>query len=76
MPNKRSKCQALRIFRGRQVAAAAAHGATVETIPLEAARQTMGPLADALTLDQLVSAERAVRELGWKPQAPSVLEEQ
>jgi nucleoside-diphosphate-sugar epimerase len=60
----------------RQVAAAAAHGATVETIPLEIARETMGPLADALTLDQLVSAERAVRELGWKPQAPSVLEEQ
>jgi nucleoside-diphosphate-sugar epimerase len=60
----------------REVAAAAAHGARLETIPLETARQSMGPLADALTLDQLVSAEKAVRELGWKPQAPSVLEEQ
>ncbi len=60
----------------KEVAAAAARGATVQTIPLEAARQTMGPLADALTLDQLISAEKAVRELHWRPQAPSVLEEQ
>jgi nucleoside-diphosphate-sugar epimerase len=60
----------------REVAAAAAHGARVETIPLETARQTMGPLADALTLDQLVSGEKAVRELGWQPHAPSVLEAQ
>jgi len=51
----------------KEVAAHAAGGAGVEFIPVEEARQTMGPLADALTLDQLVSASKAVNELGWKP---------
>jgi len=60
----------------REVAAVAGQGARVETVPLESARLAMGPLADALTLDQLVSGEKAIRELGWKPQAASVLEEQ
>jgi len=54
--------------------AAGAHG-EVETVPLEQARQTMGPLADALVLDQQISGERAQRVLGWRPQGPPVLEE-
>lgn len=59
----------------RQVAQRAARGARVEAIPLEEARKTMGPLADALTLDQLISARKAERELGWMPRAKGVLEE-
>ena len=60
----------------KRVAAAAAPGAKIEFVPVEIARQSMGLLADALTLDQLISATRAVGELGWKPEACSVLKEQ
>ena len=59
----------------KEVAAKAARGARVEFIPVEQARQTMGPLADALTLDQLISAHKAMQELGWVPKAKSVLED-
>jgi nucleoside-diphosphate-sugar epimerase len=57
------------------VAAAARTGARVESIPIEEARRSMGPMADALTLDQQISARKATRELGWAPKAKSVLEE-
>lgn len=59
----------------KEVAAKAANGARVEFTPVEEARKTMGPLADALTLDQLISARKAIEELGWAPKAKSVLEE-
>lgn len=55
-------------------AAAQANGATAEAWPLDEAREKLGTYADALALDQQVSAERA-RGLGWKPSRPSVLEE-
>jgi nucleoside-diphosphate-sugar epimerase len=65
--------------RVRDVAEAASRAAgadgKVETVPLEEARKTMGPFADALALDQQISGERAQRLLGWRPQAPPVLEE-
>ena len=54
--------------------AAGAHG-KVETAPIEEARNSMGPLADALALDQQISGERAQRLLGWRPQGPGVLAE-
>lgn len=58
---------------------AAAQAAGVDNhlhhLSLEEARQGMGLLADALALDQRVSAERAQTLLGWQPSAPSVLEE-
>lgn len=59
----------------REVAESAAHGARVEAMPIEEARRTMGPLADALALDQLISARKAEQELGWVPRAKPVLEE-
>ena len=59
----------------RQVAERAAHGARVEAMPVDEARKTMGALAEALTLDQLVSARKAERELGWMPRGKPVLEE-
>ena len=55
-------------------AAAQANGAEVEAWPLEEAREVLGAYADALALDQQVSAERA-RALDWKPSRPSVLDE-
>jgi nucleoside-diphosphate-sugar epimerase len=57
------------------VARAAAHGAPVEGIPLATARRSMGEFADALALDCMVTAHKAIDELGWKPGARPVLEE-
>ena len=59
----------------RRVVEQAARGARVEAIPVEEARKTMGPLADALTLDQLISAHKAARDLGWTPKGKPVLDE-
>jgi nucleoside-diphosphate-sugar epimerase len=55
-------------------AAAQANGAETEAWPLDEAREKLGPYADALALDQQVSAERALG-LGWKPKFPSVLDD-
>lgn len=63
----------------REIAEAAAHAAGVdgriESWPIEQARERLGPYADALVLDQQVSAEKAMRLLDWTPTAPSLLEE-
>jgi nucleoside-diphosphate-sugar epimerase len=65
--------------RVREVAEAASRaagaGGKVEIVPIEEARRSMGPFADALALDQQISGERAMRVLGWRPHAPSVLED-
>jgi nucleoside-diphosphate-sugar epimerase len=65
--------------RVHDAALAASEGAgvpgEVESIPYETARQSIGPLADLLTLDQHVSGEKAQRELGWRPAAPDMLTE-
>lgn len=55
-------------------AAAEANGARAEAWPLDDARAVLGVYADALALDQQVSAERA-RSLGWTPSRPSMLDE-
>jgi nucleoside-diphosphate-sugar epimerase len=59
------------------LAASRAAGANgeVEMVPIEEARKTMGPFADALALDQQISGGRAQRVLNWQPRGPSVLEE-
>ena len=63
----------------RELALAAARGAGVEgrieAWPVDEARRSLGGFADALTLDQQISAAKAKRLLGWTPKAPSVLEE-
>ncbi|WP_394831393.1 NAD-dependent epimerase/dehydratase family protein [Pendulispora rubella] len=43
--------------------------------PLERARESMGPFADALALTQTVTAPMARLLLGWAPKGPSVLED-
>jgi nucleoside-diphosphate-sugar epimerase len=47
------------------------HRPDVRYVPLEEARTKMGPLAEALALDQLVRSGRA-RALGWSPSLHSV----
>jgi nucleoside-diphosphate-sugar epimerase len=44
---------------------------SVRHVPLTEARKKMGPLADALALDQIVRSTRS-RELGWSPSLHSV----
>jgi nucleoside-diphosphate-sugar epimerase len=57
-------------------AAAACGGSTrAESWPAEEARKTLGDLVDGLIQNQRLASERAQRELGWNPAAPSVLEE-
>jgi nucleoside-diphosphate-sugar epimerase len=50
-------------------------GANVESWALEDARQVLAQFADAFTMDQMVSSDKAKRELGWSPRAKSLLEE-
>jgi nucleoside-diphosphate-sugar epimerase len=45
----------------------------VEPWPLDHARQSLGPFADALALDQAVSGQHARRVLGWEPQCPGLI---
>jgi nucleoside-diphosphate-sugar epimerase len=47
----------------------------VAHVSLEDARGQMGPFADALACDLQVDSGRAVRELGWEPHRPTLLEE-
>ena len=58
----------------REVVEALAGGAA-ESISLEDARDTMGPIADAFALDQRVSSERARTQLGWAPRHTDPLSE-
>ena len=66
-------------IRYRMVAEAACRAAGarghVAVWPLEQARKALGPLADAVVLDQQFSSAKAKRELGWAPARPSVLED-
>jgi nucleoside-diphosphate-sugar epimerase len=65
--------------RVHDAALAASEGAgvpgEVESTPYETARQSIGPLADLLVLDQQASGQKAQRELGWQPTAPDLLTE-
>jgi nucleoside-diphosphate-sugar epimerase len=66
-------------FRVKEIAEAASIGAgkegRIESWPLDDARKTLGGYADALALDQQVSAEKARATLGWTPHAPSVIDD-
>ena len=58
----------------REAAEAASYGAgtegAVRAWPLEEAREELGPVADALVLNQVISGEAAKRLLEWRPAAP------
>jgi len=57
------------------ISQAAGLGGRTESWSLEAARQFLGPLADALALDLQFSGAKAQRVLGWAPHGPSVLDD-
>lgn len=65
-------------FRVKEIAEAASIGAgkegRTESWPIEDARKTLGGYADALVLDQQISAEKARTTLGWIPHAPTVVD--
>jgi nucleoside-diphosphate-sugar epimerase len=45
----------------------------MEVVPLETARQTMGPFADALALDQGMSGQLAQQFLAWTAKRPGAI---
>ncbi|WP_343676227.1 NAD-dependent epimerase/dehydratase family protein [Paraburkholderia heleia] len=45
----------------------------VESWPLDDARKSLGPFADALALDQTVSGQHARRVLAWEPRGPGLI---
>jgi len=51
----------------------ALHADRIEVVPLESARQTMGPFADALALDQGMSGQLAQQCLAWTAKRPGVI---
>lgn len=67
------------VFPLNVIAEAASHAAGVpgqtRSQTLTDAQQTMGVFADALVLDQQVSAAKARQVLDWQPQAPSLFDE-
>ena len=54
----------------RLASEAAGRGGKIVHVPPDEARRTMGPMVDALLLDQAVIGRRAV-DLGWRPEHPS-----
>ena len=66
-------------LRVREVALAAAEGAgipgKIAPLPVEEARKTMGPFADALTLDQQVSSIRTMQLVPWRPEAAGLIDD-
>lgn len=55
--------------------AAAGPGGPVEAWPIEEARRVLRDFADAIALDQVVSGEKAERDLAWRPSRRSIVEE-
>lgn len=53
------------------IAGAVSQPPSIRHVPLDEARKKLGPLADALALDQIVKSSR-VHEIGWSPSLHSV----
>ena len=47
----------------------------VERLPLPAAREFFGPIADCMVLDQKVGSTKATRFFGWTAKRPSIFDE-
>jgi nucleoside-diphosphate-sugar epimerase len=66
-------------FRVKEIAEAASDAAgtkgRIRSWPLEEARKSLGAYADALILNQRISAEKAKTMLGWNPREKSVVED-
>lgn len=61
------------IDAARAASEAAGAGGAVRSLPLERARERLGPVADALALDQKLRARRSA-ELGWEARRTSFVE--
>lgn len=57
------------------IAATFGSGIVAESYPLAEARQAIGELADLIVITCITSSQRARSELGWLPNAPSLLSE-
>lgn len=66
-------------YLAKDIAEAASRGAgadgKVTIVPVEEARKTMGPFADALVADTHTKSDRARKLLGWQPMGPSILDD-
>jgi nucleoside-diphosphate-sugar epimerase len=58
-----------KVAEAARAASTAAGKGAVRSVPLEAARGTLGPMADALAMDQVVVSTRGA-EVGWAPRHP------
>lgn len=61
------------VMEAARAASAAAGKGDVRCVPLEEARQRMGPVADALAMDQVVLSKRR-SEIGWRLEHPPFLQ--
>lgn len=59
----------------RAVAKACGLEGKVETIPVEAARAQLGPIADCLAMDCKAGSTKAARYFGWTVRKPSIFDE-
>jgi nucleoside-diphosphate-sugar epimerase len=48
---------------------------SIDVVPLDQARATLGPMADCLVLDQRVGSTKATRYFGWSAHQPSIFDE-
>lgn len=62
-------------FSVREIAEAASRGAGCGGATTLVPPEIMGQYGECLTLDQVISAERAKTDLGWTPESPSIVEE-
>jgi nucleoside-diphosphate-sugar epimerase len=63
-----------KVAEAAQAASRAAGKGAVRAVPLEEARKEMGPVADALAMDQVVVSARG-REVGWAPRHPPFVQD-
>ncbi len=63
----------------RELAEAASRGAgaggATFVLPRETALYVLGEFGEALLVDQRITSQKARKELGWEPKAPSILED-
>jgi len=62
-------------FTIREIAEAASRGAGAGGAVTTIHPEFLGPFGECLMLDQVISNERAKRDLMWQPKAPSIVEE-
>jgi nucleoside-diphosphate-sugar epimerase len=66
-------------YKAREIAEAASRSVgadnRVTLWPVDEARSTLGPFADALVLDTNIKTDRARKLLGWQPIGPSIIDD-